>query len=101
MITVNEKEHILEQKYRPSTIDECILPAFDKETFKSITSKGKIPHIILHSPSLLKRRSLNAAARYRASAKTFPAAFVICFPIYLSSSVRYNIIKEYFPYKEP
>lgn len=51
MITVNEKEHILEQKYRPSTIDECILPAFDKETFKSITSKGKIPHIILHSPS--------------------------------------------------
>ncbi|CAM1376825.1 clamp loader of DNA polymerase [Escherichia phage T4] len=51
MITVNEKEHILEQKYRPFTIDECILPAFDKETFKSITSKGKIPHIILHSPS--------------------------------------------------
>lgn len=51
MITINDKEHILEQKYRPSTIDECILPAYDRETFKSIVSKGKIPHIILHSPS--------------------------------------------------
>lgn len=51
MITVNQNEHILEQKYRPSTIDECILPAFDKEVFKSLVSKGKLPHIILHSPS--------------------------------------------------
>lgn len=51
MITINANEHILEQKYRPSTIDECILPAFDKEVFKSLVSKGKLPHIILHSPS--------------------------------------------------
>ena len=51
MITINSKEHILEQKYRPSSIDECILPAYDHETFKSLVSKGKLPHIILHSPS--------------------------------------------------
>lgn len=50
-ITVNSNEHILEQKYRPSTINECILPAFDKESFKTLVSKGKLPHIILHSPS--------------------------------------------------
>ena len=51
MLSINEKEHILEQKYRPSTIEECILPAFDREVFESIIKKGKIPHLILHSPS--------------------------------------------------
>ncbi|AFU63995.1 clamp loader of DNA polymerase [Salmonella phage STML-198] len=51
MITINEKEHILEQRYRPSTIEECILPAADRETMNKIVKSGKIPHMILVSAS--------------------------------------------------
>jgi DNA polymerase III delta prime subunit len=51
MLSINEKEHILEQKYRPQSIAECILPAFDREVFDTIVKKGKIPHLILHSTS--------------------------------------------------
>lgn len=51
MLTVNENQHMLELKYRPNNIDECILPAKDKKLFKSITKKGKIPHLILQSNS--------------------------------------------------
>ncbi len=51
MLTVNESEFMLEQRYRPSTIDECILPAHDKEIFKALVAKGQIPHLILQSNS--------------------------------------------------
>lgn len=51
MLTVNESEFMFEQRYRPSTIDECILPAHDKEIFKALVKKGQIPHLILQSNS--------------------------------------------------
>lgn len=51
MLSVNNSEHLFEQKYRPQSIAECILPAFDKEVFTSIIKKGKIPHMILVSAS--------------------------------------------------
>lgn len=51
MLSINNSEHIFEQKYRPQSISECILPAFDKEVFESIIKKGKIPHMILVSAS--------------------------------------------------
>lgn len=51
MLSINQSEHIFEQRYRPTTVDECILPAFDKEVFKAIIKKGKIPHLILQSTS--------------------------------------------------
>lgn len=51
MLSINEKEHILEQKYRPQSIAECILPAFDREVFDAIIKKGTIPHMILVSAS--------------------------------------------------
>lgn len=50
-ITVESKEHMLEQKYRPSTIDECILPEKDKKAFKAIIATGRIPSMLLVSKS--------------------------------------------------
>ena len=50
-ITINEREFMLEQKYRPGKLEECILPAVDKEIFKGLIQKKRIPHLILHSPS--------------------------------------------------
>lgn len=51
MLSVNEKEFQWEQKYRPTSIEECILPAADKKIFSEIVKSGKIPSMILHSPS--------------------------------------------------
>lgn len=50
-LSIDNSQHMFELKYRPQTLDECILPAADKETFKAILSKGKIPHLILQSNS--------------------------------------------------
>ena len=33
------------ESYRPSTIDECILPVEIKKTFKSILKQGEIPNL--------------------------------------------------------
>ena len=35
------------ESYRPSTIDECILPVEIKKTFKSILKQGEIPNLLL------------------------------------------------------
>jgi len=35
------------EAYRPSTIDECILPTEIKKTFKSILKQGEIPNLLL------------------------------------------------------
>lgn len=51
MLSINEKEHIFEQKYRPQSISECILPEFDRQVFDAIIKKGTIPHMILVSAS--------------------------------------------------
>lgn len=51
MLTVNENDFMWEQRFRPGTLDECILPAHDKETLKAIVKKGLIPNLILVSAS--------------------------------------------------
>lgn len=51
MLSINEKEFQWEQKYRPRSVAECILPAADKKLFTEIVKGGKIPSMILHSPS--------------------------------------------------
>lgn len=51
MLSINDKEFQFEQKYRPTTIDECILPAADMKVFKKLIADKRIPNIILHSPS--------------------------------------------------
>ena len=38
------------ERYRPTTIADCILPASVKEQFKSFISQGEIPHLMLYGP---------------------------------------------------
>ena len=38
------------EKYRPTTIDECILPDSIKKTFKEFLNKGEIPNMLLAGP---------------------------------------------------
>ena len=38
------------EKYRPQTIDECILPDNIKETFRQFLNKGEIPNMLLSGP---------------------------------------------------
>jgi len=44
-------EAIWFQKYRPKTIDDCILPQRIKKTFKGFIEKGEIPNLILSGSS--------------------------------------------------
>ena len=43
-------EFIWVEKYRPKTIDECILPESTKKTFKEFLKKGEIPNLLLSGP---------------------------------------------------
>ena len=38
------------EKYRPKTIDECILPERTKKTFQDFVNKGEIPNMLLSGP---------------------------------------------------
>ena len=38
------------EKYRPTTIDECILPKSIKQTFQDFVEKGEIPNMLLSGP---------------------------------------------------
>tara|TARA_R110000851_G_scaffold257469_3_gene409960 strand:- start:1232 stop:2176 length:945 start_codon:yes stop_codon:yes gene_type:complete len=42
-------EILWDTKYRPQTIDACILPAKNKQYFKNIIAKNKIPNLLLCS----------------------------------------------------
>ena len=39
------------EKYRPKTIEECILPANTKKTFLSFLDKGEVPNLLLAGPA--------------------------------------------------
>ena len=39
------------EKYRPQTIDECILPDNIKKTFKDFLIKGEVPNLLLAGPA--------------------------------------------------
>ena len=43
-------EFIWVEKYRPKTIDECILPERTKKTFQDFVKKGEIPNMLLSGP---------------------------------------------------
>ena len=43
-------EFIWVEKYRPKTIDECILPESIKKTFREFLMKGEIPNLLLSGP---------------------------------------------------
>jgi DNA polymerase III delta prime subunit len=47
MIESNDNQFLWVEKYRPKTIDECILPANLKQTFKDYVAQGQLPHMLL------------------------------------------------------
>jgi len=44
-------EFLWVEKYRPKTIEECILPKGIKETFQNFLDKGEIPNMLLAGPA--------------------------------------------------
>jgi DNA polymerase III delta prime subunit len=44
-------EFLWVEKYRPKTIDECILPEDTKQTFKNFLDKGEVPNLLLAGPA--------------------------------------------------
>ena len=48
-ISISEDQYQLDQKYRPKTIDEIILPTEFKKTFKNYIKSGHCPHLLLFS----------------------------------------------------
>jgi len=44
-------EFLWVEKYRPKTIDECILPPNIKKTFQDFLDKGEIPNMLLAGPA--------------------------------------------------
>lgn len=47
--TDNTENYQLDQKYRPQSVDEIILPKKFKKAFKNYIKKGELPHLLLHS----------------------------------------------------
>ena len=43
-------EFLFCEKYRPQTIEDCILPDDTKKTFKEFVTKGEIPNLLLAGP---------------------------------------------------
>ena len=43
-------EFVWTEKYRPQTIDDCILPESIKKTFKDFLAKGEVPNLLLSGP---------------------------------------------------
>jgi DNA polymerase III delta prime subunit len=43
-------EFLFCEKYRPQTIEDCILPDDTKKTFKEFVAKGEIPNLLLAGP---------------------------------------------------
>lgn len=44
---VNDREYLWVQKYRPSRVDDCILPEKIKKVFKDFIASGEIPNFLL------------------------------------------------------
>jgi len=43
-------EFVWTEKYRPTTIDDCILPESIKKTFKDFLNTGEVPNLLLSGP---------------------------------------------------
>jgi len=47
---MNRDEFLFVERYRPETIDECILPESIKKTFNEFIENGEIPNLLLSGP---------------------------------------------------
>jgi len=48
-LSINEKEHIFVEKYRPKTIDDIVLPEHMKKKLREWKADGQIPNLLLVS----------------------------------------------------
>lgn len=73
MITVNEKDYVFQERFRPKTIDDIILPEREKDMMRKWVNDSQIPHLLLSSktPGLGKSslahvliNELNAEAQF-------------------------------------
>ena len=51
LIMTNRDEFLWVEKYRPKTIEECILPTDIKKTFQDFLNRGEIPNMLLSGPA--------------------------------------------------
>ena len=56
------------EKYRPTTIDECILPKGIKKTFQDFVGKGEIPNMLLSGPPGIGKTTVAKALCYQLKA---------------------------------
>jgi len=47
---MSRDEFIWVEKYRPKTIEDCILPESTKKTFKDFLERGEVPNLLLSGP---------------------------------------------------
>lgn len=50
MLSVNEKEYMWVEKYRPQTLDEIVLPESVRSQLRAYVNDSQVPHLILTSP---------------------------------------------------
>ena len=48
---MNRNEFLWVEKYRPKTIEDCILPTNIKKTFQDFLDKGEVPNLLLAGPA--------------------------------------------------
>jgi len=53
------------EKYRPKTIDDCILPDSIKKTFKDFLNRGEIPNMLLAGRKNYSSESIMQRTRSR------------------------------------
>ena len=58
---MSRDEFIWVEKYRPKTIEECILPDNIKKTFQDFLDKGEVPNLLLSGPPGCGKTILAAA----------------------------------------
>lgn len=88
-VTVRSNHKMFEEKYRPSTIEECILPSKDKKVFKRLLKDKFIPHILLHSELPGTGKTTTA----RALCEEIGADYLF----YNGSNVTVDVIRSKFP----
>ena len=55
------KNYLWVERYRPSTIEDCVLPTPLKKIFKSIVDTGEVPNMILSGSSGLGKTTVARA----------------------------------------